>query len=42
MINCGMCELDITPPIGSSLPGYFEDRKSTGIRDPLYAKALVR
>jgi hypothetical protein len=36
-----MCELEITPPIGSSLPGYFEDRKSTGIRDPLYAKALV-
>lgn len=41
MILCGMSELDITPVIGSSLPGYFEDRRSTGILDELYVKALV-
>ncbi|MBD2861857.1 neutral/alkaline non-lysosomal ceramidase N-terminal domain-containing protein [Paenibacillus oceani] len=41
MLLCGMSELDITPPLGSSIPGYTEERKSVGIRDPLYAKAWV-
>ncbi|MEF3304408.1 neutral/alkaline non-lysosomal ceramidase N-terminal domain-containing protein [Paenibacillus sp. GYB003] len=41
MLLCGVSELDITPPIGSTIPGYFHDRKSTGIIDRLYAKALV-
>ncbi|WP_158606706.1 neutral/alkaline non-lysosomal ceramidase N-terminal domain-containing protein [Paenibacillus ginsengarvi] len=41
MLQCGMAELDITPPLGSSIPGYTEERKSNGIRDPLYAKAAV-
>lgn len=41
MLLCGVCELDITPSLGSSMPGYFKDRKSTGIIDRLYAKALV-
>ncbi|WP_262679750.1 neutral/alkaline non-lysosomal ceramidase N-terminal domain-containing protein [Paenibacillus sp. J5C2022] len=41
MIRCGMVELDITPPLGNTIPGYFYVRQSTGIRDPLYAKALV-
>lgn len=41
MIQCGMYELDITPPLGSTIPGYFNDRKATGIKDHLYAKALV-
>lgn len=41
MLQCGMTELDITPPLGSSIPGYLEERKSEGIGDPLYAKALV-
>ncbi|MDF2662000.1 MAG: Neutral ceramidase [Paenibacillus sp.] len=41
MLQCGMAELDITPPLGSSMPGYTEERKSEGIRDPLYAKAWV-
>lgn len=41
MFLCGMAELDITPPLGSSMPGYMEERKSEGIRDPLYAKACV-
>lgn len=41
MLQCGMAELEITPPLGSSIPGYTAERKSDGIRDPLYAKALV-
>ncbi|WP_164821693.1 neutral/alkaline non-lysosomal ceramidase N-terminal domain-containing protein [Paenibacillus koleovorans] len=41
MLRCGMAEVDITPPLGSSIPGYFKDRRSSGVRDPLYAKALV-
>ncbi|GAA3412406.1 hypothetical protein ACFFNY_23070 [Paenibacillus hodogayensis] len=41
MLQCGMAELDITPPLGSSIPGYTEERKSDGIRGPLYAKAAV-
>lgn len=36
-----MSEVVITPPLGNSIPGYFHDRRSTGIRDELYAKALV-
>ena len=41
MIKCGMYENNITPPIGMSIPGYFEDRISTGIKDELFAKAMV-
>lgn len=41
MLQCGMAELDITPPLGSSIPGYTNERKSSGILNPLYAKALV-
>ncbi|MBP1990085.1 hypothetical protein J2Z66_001683 [Paenibacillus eucommiae] len=33
--------MDITPSLDSSMPGYFIDRKSTGVIDRLYAKALV-
>lgn len=40
-MKCGMSERDITPPLGSTMPGYFEDRKATGIKDRLYAKACV-
>lgn len=41
MMRCGMSEVDITPPLGNSIPGYFVDRKSSGIKDLLYAKSLV-
>jgi hypothetical protein len=41
MIRCGMSEVIITPPLGCSMPGYFHDRRSTGILDELYAKAIV-
>ena len=28
-------EADITPPLGGSMPGYFQDRRATGVLDPL-------
>jgi neutral ceramidase len=40
-MKCGMSEIVITPPLGNFIPGYFHERKSTGIKDDLYAKAMV-
>jgi hypothetical protein len=40
-LQAGMAEVDITPPIGYRMDGYFTERLSTGIKDPLMAKALV-
>jgi neutral ceramidase len=33
--------VDITPPLGYRMSGYFHERLSTGVSDPLKAKALV-
>ncbi|MDF2721115.1 MAG: Neutral ceramidase [Paenibacillus sp.] len=41
MIRCGMAELDITPALGSKIPGYFNVREVSGVKDPLYVKSLV-
>ncbi len=38
-IGCGATR--ITPGLGASMAGYFEDRFATAVRDELYAKALV-
>lgn len=40
-MNCGMYEVVITPPLGSPVPGQLHERTATGIKDDLYAKALV-
>jgi hypothetical protein len=37
----GLAEIDITPPAGYRMDGYFYERLNTGTRDPLIAKALV-
>ncbi|MEM2110611.1 MAG: neutral/alkaline non-lysosomal ceramidase N-terminal domain-containing protein [Candidatus Bathyarchaeia archaeon] len=39
----GVAKVDITPPIGLELSGYgyYRNRKSTGISDALYSKAIV-
>jgi sialidase-1 len=37
----GFAEVDITPPLGHRLGGYFRDRFAEAIRDPLRAKAMV-
>src|SRR5437870_5681243 len=31
----GYAEVDITPELGGSIPGYFRERLSTGVLDPL-------
>lgn len=41
MIRCAFYEKEITPPIGSEIPGYYAARVSTGVLDRLYAKAVV-
>jgi neutral ceramidase len=40
-LQAGLAEIDITPPIGYRMDGYFTERLSTGVKDPLMAKALV-
>lgn len=40
-IQAGVAQADITPPIGYRMMGYFGERLSTGIHDPLWAKAMV-
>lgn len=37
----GFYESDITPPLGCSIPGYFNQRLGSDVKDRLYAKALV-
>jgi len=41
MLKCSFFEIDITPTIGASIPGYFTDRISTSIKDNLYAHAFA-
>lgn len=40
-ISAGVATVDITPPRGYRMAGYFSERLNTGTRDPLQAKAIV-
>jgi len=40
-LKAGVAVADITPPVGYRMSGYFHERLSTGILNPLYAKAVV-
>jgi neutral ceramidase len=40
-LGVGLAELGITPPVGYRMDGYFNERLSTGTRDPLKARAIV-
>src|SRR5436189_2053144 len=40
-LKIGAAEIDITPPIGHRMAGYFDERLATGVHDPLKAKAIV-
>ena len=40
-IQAGLATVDITPPVGWRMSGYFYERLSTGTHDPLQAKAVV-
>jgi hypothetical protein len=40
-LEVGAAKVDITPPVGYRMSGYFYERLSTGTHDPLWAKAIV-
>jgi hypothetical protein len=40
-LKIGAAEIDITPPVGHRMAGYFDERLATGIHDPLKAKAII-
>src|SRR4051812_45136467 len=40
-MSVGMAEIDITPPVGYRMVGYFDERFATGVHDKLKAKAIV-
>lgn len=41
MLKAGFARMDVTPPLGTNLTGYFEDRISDGILDPIELNALA-
>ncbi len=40
-LRAGVAVVDITPPIPFRMHGYFYERLSTGVKDPLHARAVV-
>jgi hypothetical protein len=40
-LHVGLAKVDITPPLGYPMSGYYYGRGATGILDPLHAKAFV-
>ena len=41
MIQAGFARVDITPPLGTKISGYFHERLAEGVRDPLQLNALA-
>lgn len=42
LLRAGAARIEITPPVGLDLTGYLaRENPSTGVRDPLYVRALV-
>lgn len=39
--SVGFCRMDITPPLGIEMQGYYYERRSEGVLDPLYVNALA-
>jgi neutral ceramidase len=40
-LKAAFYEKEITPPLGCSIPGYFNERLGSGVKDKLFAKACV-
>ena len=40
-LNVGVAQVDITPPVGYRMSGYFYERLNTGTHDPLYAIIIL-
>jgi hypothetical protein len=41
MLKAGFARLDVTPPLGTGVTGYFEPRTSQGVLDPIYLNAIA-
>ena len=41
MLQAGFARIDITPPFGNDLSGYYERRLANGTLDPLYLNAVA-
>ena len=41
MFKVGFSRVDVTPPLGTELTGYFHKRYAEGVLDPLYLNALA-
>ncbi|MBO7304797.1 MAG: hypothetical protein J6V09_06210, partial [Clostridia bacterium] len=41
MLRVGFSRVDVTPPLGTSMTGYFESRKMEGILDPIYLNSVA-
>lgn len=41
MLTAGVAQLDITPPLGTSMRGYFEKRSASQVHDPLYVRSFA-
>ena len=41
MITAGVACLDVTPPLGTMIPGSFDDRFAEKVRDPLHVRSFV-
>ena len=41
MILAGFARVDVTPPLGTELAGYFEKRLARDVRDPVELNALA-
>lgn len=40
-LQVGAAQVDITPPVGIPMAGYYHERGATSIHDPLYARTIV-
>lgn len=41
VVDIGVAIIDITPPVGYRMSGYFYERFSTGVHNPLFARAIA-
>lgn len=40
-VKMGFCRIDITPPLGVTMPGYYYERLAEDVLDPLYINAFA-
>ncbi|HCU35962.1 MAG TPA: hypothetical protein DGT21_11090 [Armatimonadetes bacterium] len=41
MLNAGVSCLDVTPPLGTRMRGYFEERTASTVHDPLHVRSFA-